>query len=192
MERSESLGPNGPITTLLLSDNHCVAIPDICYLNPQSTSSRAELVDVRVGCVVGRVESLGPNDPNTTLLLSYNHRTAIPNICYLNPQSTSSRAELPDVRVGCAVQRVESLGPQGPVRVVHGGGSTDTFDVVVLATHSDITLRLLGGEQAPQVRPAGGFRLSGPGTPITYVTLEPFPIPLQNSSDFDQCVFNVF
>lgn len=59
-------------------------------------------------------------------------------------------AELRDVRTNCAVASVESLGPEGPVCVRTGGGKSEQFDKVVLATHSDVSLALLGSA-CPQV-----------------------------------------
>ena len=53
-------------------------------------------------------------------------------------------AELRDVRTDCAIASVESLGPEGPVCVRTAGGETEQFDKVVLATHSDVSLALLG------------------------------------------------
>jgi predicted NAD/FAD-binding protein len=59
-------------------------------------------------------------------------------------------AELRDVRTDCAIASVESLGPAGPVCVRTAGGKTEQFDKVVLATHSDVSLALLGSA-CPQV-----------------------------------------
>ncbi|KAL4856846.1 Tuberculostearic acid methyltransferase UfaA1 [Chlorella vulgaris] len=53
-------------------------------------------------------------------------------------------AGLPDVRTATPIQSIESLGPQGPVRVVAVGGEAAEFDSVVLATHSDISLQMMG------------------------------------------------
>jgi hypothetical protein len=54
-------------------------------------------------------------------------------------------AELPDVRTSTAVTAVDNL-PDGRVRVSAGGSAEqyEEYDAVVFATHSDITLRLLG------------------------------------------------
>jgi predicted NAD/FAD-binding protein len=59
-------------------------------------------------------------------------------------------AELRDVRTSCAVVSVESVGAAGPVCVRTADGKTEQFDKVVLATHSDISLALLGST-CPQV-----------------------------------------
>lgn len=58
-------------------------------------------------------------------------------------------AELPDVRVATPVTSVASAGPQGPVTVTASDGEGQ-YDAVVMATHSDVTLRLLGSG-APEV-----------------------------------------
>ena len=60
--------------------------------------------------------------------------------------------QLPDVRVSSLVASVRSAGPQGPVRVAVQGKEEEAeeFDSVVLATHSDVSLRILGAE-GPQV-----------------------------------------
>ncbi|PSC74866.1 cyclopropane-fatty-acyl-phospholipid synthase [Micractinium conductrix] len=57
-------------------------------------------------------------------------------------------AQLPDVRVSSLVASVRSAGPQGPVRVAVQGKEEEAeeFDSVVLATHSDVSLRILGAE----------------------------------------------
>ena len=54
------------------------------------------------------------------------------------------------MRTKCAIVSVESLGPEGPVCVQTAGGKTEQFDKVVLATHSDVSLALLGSA-CPQV-----------------------------------------
>ena len=59
-------------------------------------------------------------------------------------------AELRDVRTSCAVVSVEPVGPTGPVRIRTADGKTEQFDKVVLATHSDTSLALLGST-CPQV-----------------------------------------
>lgn len=59
-------------------------------------------------------------------------------------------AELCDVRAGCGVAAVESLGKSGPVRLRTEGGATEKFDAVVLATHTDTSLAMLG-DACPQV-----------------------------------------
>ncbi|PRW60674.1 cyclopropane-fatty-acyl-phospholipid synthase [Chlorella sorokiniana] len=62
-------------------------------------------------------------------------------------------AELPDVRTSSPVQSVRSLGPQGPVQLtVAGAGEAEEFDVVLLATHSDISLRMLGAQGPKALR----------------------------------------
>jgi predicted NAD/FAD-binding protein len=60
--------------------------------------------------------------------------------------------ELPDVRTACAVTRVTPEKEDGSCRpVVHSGnGAKEEFDAVVLATHSDVSLALLG-DQASEV-----------------------------------------
>ncbi|KAL4447595.1 hypothetical protein ABPG75_004814 [Micractinium tetrahymenae] len=70
-------------------------------------------------------------------------------------------AQLPDVRTACPVTAARSLGPAGPVQLTFSrdGGSgegaagaaqeEEEFDAVVLASHSDISLKILG-EQGPQ------------------------------------------
>jgi predicted NAD/FAD-binding protein len=56
---------------------------------------------------------------------------------------------LPDVRTGTPVTSVKSLGAQGPVQLAAADGTAE-YDAVVLATHSDISLKILG-EEGPQV-----------------------------------------
>ena len=51
-------------------------------------------------------------------------------------------AELPDVRTSTAVSRVER--GRGKVTVHDAGGGTEVFDQLVMATHTDVTLRILG------------------------------------------------
>ena len=45
---------------------------------------------------------------------------------------------------------MRSLGEQGPARVTATGGASEEFDAVLLATHSDVSLKMLGAE-GPQV-----------------------------------------
>lgn len=53
------------------------------------------------------------------------------------------------------MQSVCSLGPQGPVQLtVAGASEAEEFDAVLLATHSDISLKMLGA-QGPKVRCGG-------------------------------------
>lgn len=52
-------------------------------------------------------------------------------------------AELPDVRTATPVTAVRSLGAQRPVKV-EAAGATEQFDLVLLATHTDVSLKLLG------------------------------------------------
>lgn len=71
-------------------------------------------------------------------------------------------AQLPDVRTACPVSAARSLGPAGPVRLTFsraasaeggqepGPEQEEEFDAVVLATHSDVSLKILG-QQGPQV-----------------------------------------
>lgn len=60
-------------------------------------------------------------------------------------------AELPDVRTSSPVQSVRSLGPQGPVQLtVAGASEAEEFDAVLLSTHSNISLKMLGA-QGPKV-----------------------------------------
>ena len=72
----------------------------------------------------------------------------------------SPPAALPDVRVGTPVSAVASEGPQGPVKVTASDGEA-LYDAVILATHSDISLRLVEG-WAPQVRRLQGASCSVP------------------------------
>ena len=72
------------------------------------------------------------------------------------PPLPACLAELPDVRTSTPVESVRSLGAQGPVRVTAAGGASEEFDAVLLATHSDISLKMLGGE-GPQVGCARGL-----------------------------------
>jgi predicted NAD/FAD-binding protein len=54
-------------------------------------------------------------------------------------------AQLPDARTDCPVQGLTLLGDEGGAGVmVHSARGTEHFDEVVLATHSDQALRLLG------------------------------------------------
>lgn len=55
---------------------------------------------------------------------------------------------LPDVRTGTPVTSVKSLGAEGPVQLTAADGAAE-YDGVVLATHSDVSLKILG-EQGPQ------------------------------------------
>ena len=65
------------------------------------------------------------------------------------------RERLADVREGSAVTRVQRL-PSG-VRLHHGGGSED-FDAVILACHSDQSLRLLEAPTAREREVLGAIR----------------------------------
>jgi len=60
-------------------------------------------------------------------------------------------AELPDVRTSTPVKSVRSLGPQGPVAITASDGEAQ-YDAVVMATHSDVTLRLLGSDGPQDIR----------------------------------------
>jgi cyclopropane-fatty-acyl-phospholipid synthase len=60
-------------------------------------------------------------------------------------------ATLPDVRTGTPVTSVRSLGAGGPVHVTAAGGTAE-YDAVVMATHSDVSLRLLGPEAPANLR----------------------------------------
>lgn len=80
-----------------------------------------------------------------------------------------AHAELPDVRTGTPVLGVRSLGPQGPVQLTAADGEAQ-YDAVLLATHTDISLRILG-KQGPKVRVCGelaSHRRTGavPGLPF--------------------------
>ncbi len=66
-------------------------------------------------------------------------------------------AELPDVRTGCGVASVRRAatsggGQQAPVALVTEAGEALEFDAVVFATHSDVTLRILGEDASPAER----------------------------------------
>ena len=71
---------------------------------------------------------------------------------HASPPSSNPPPELPDVRTSAPVASIRSLGPEGPVELKAGGGAatTETFDAVLLATHSDISLRMLGEQVGPQ------------------------------------------
>lgn len=76
-----------------------------------------------------------------------------------NSQSTSStirlitRAELPEVLTSTPVASIERLAGRTPrVRVQAASGAAREFDAVVLATHSDTALKLLGGGATPAER----------------------------------------
>lgn len=60
-------------------------------------------------------------------------------------------AQLPDVHTSTAIAAVKRSNqqPNGPVSLVTEGGTTHAFDKVVFATHSDVTLRILGGAATP-------------------------------------------
>ena len=58
-------------------------------------------------------------------------------------------ARLPDVRVRSPVESVRRLAGGG-VALRVSGGATEVFDQVVLATHSDISRRILGDTATPQ------------------------------------------
>ncbi len=89
----------------------------------------------------------------------------------------AAAAALPDVRVGARVAAVRSLGAAGPVELdfelaaaagpggdagaggasptaTSAGLATERFDCVLLATHADVSLRLLGAAADPGVRAA--------------------------------------
>lgn len=51
-------------------------------------------------------------------------------------------ADLPDIRVGTPVTSVVSATPSGPV-TVHASDGKAEYDAVILATHSDVSLRLV-------------------------------------------------
>lgn len=57
------------------------------------------------------------------------------------------------MRTATPVQSVRSLGPQGPVAVAAADGTAE-YHAVLLATHSDVSLRLLG-EEGPKVGAQG-------------------------------------
>lgn len=59
-------------------------------------------------------------------------------------------AELKDVRMGAEVAQVTPASAGGHATVRLQDGSEESFDAVVLATHSDTSLQLLA-DQAPQV-----------------------------------------
>lgn len=61
-----------------------------------------------------------------------------------------SASELPDVRTSTAVTRV--VRDDGGVVVETAAGGRERFDAVVFATHSDVTLQLLGDDVDPQER----------------------------------------
>lgn len=52
---------------------------------------------------------------------------------------------LPDVRAGTGIAAVRRAGNNGAVTLVTEAGKEEVFDKVVFATHSDVTLRMLGG-----------------------------------------------
>ena len=54
------------------------------------------------------------------------------------------------MRTSTAVSSAVSLGPTGPVALTTADGACEQYDAVLLATHSDISLRILG-EGGPQV-----------------------------------------
>ena len=58
-------------------------------------------------------------------------------------------ADLPDVRLGCPVLNVRR--DEAGVELTHSGG-VERFDNLVLACHSDQSLRLLGAEASPEER----------------------------------------
>ncbi|PNH10244.1 Cyclopropane-fatty-acyl-phospholipid synthase [Tetrabaena socialis] len=58
--------------------------------------------------------------------------------------------ELPDVRTGTPVARVTRT--EEGVDVETAAGGSERFDAVIFATHSDVTLRLLGSDADPQER----------------------------------------
>jgi cyclopropane fatty-acyl-phospholipid synthase-like methyltransferase/predicted NAD/FAD-binding protein len=60
-------------------------------------------------------------------------------------------AALADARAAAPVHSVRSLGPAGPVEV-HAADGTEQYDSVVLATHADVSLRLLGAAAPAGVR----------------------------------------
>ncbi|GFR51020.1 hypothetical protein Agub_g13347 [Astrephomene gubernaculifera] len=61
--------------------------------------------------------------------------------------------ELPDVRTRTPVLRVaRGRSPEEGVTVETAAGGAERFDSVVFATHSDVTLQLLGGDADPEER----------------------------------------
>lgn len=58
--------------------------------------------------------------------------------------------DLPDIRVGTPVTSVVSATPSGPV-TVHASDGKAEYDAVILATHSDVSLRLVE-QGAPKVQ----------------------------------------
>ena len=70
-------------------------------------------------------------------------------------------AELPDVRTSCPVTSVTpAAAPGGPVVVIAAGGREEEYDSVLLATHADVSLRLLGGAGAGARLPAAAAVLA--------------------------------
>ena len=63
------------------------------------------------------------------------------------------------MRTSTPVASVRSLGPQGPVELTTAGADAapERYDAVLLATHSDVSLKLLG----EQVCVGGGSCLAG-------------------------------
>ena len=63
-------------------------------------------------------------------------------------------AELRDVRCGCPVAGVHpAVAPGAPVEVHLQDGTSEQFGAVVLATHSDVSLALLGSACPPVAPP---------------------------------------
>jgi predicted NAD/FAD-binding protein len=81
--------------------------------------------------------------------------------------------ELSDVRVGCGVAAVTSLGPEGPVLVRSEDGVEETYDAVILATHSDVSLALLG-DACPGVRPSCCLRYCWTLSTLVWYQWSPF------------------
>lgn len=65
-------------------------------------------------------------------------------------------ADLPDVRLGRPVTRIERQGPQVTIHDV--SGASDTFDAVVIAAHADDALKLLDTPSVEENALLGAFR----------------------------------
>lgn len=59
-------------------------------------------------------------------------------------------AELKDVRLGTGIKSVAPRDAQGKVVVTTEAGAAEEYDAVIMATHADVSLAILG-DSCPQV-----------------------------------------
>lgn len=140
------------------------------YVNAICAGQLGFVDSIRLASMADVSEDGGPTHqlkPNDLRIPGGMSRPGSGRLCTqaLNEQAADchmrSPAELRDVRTGCPVEAVESLGAAGPVRVRTAGGKAEEFDAVVLATHTDTSLALLGGACPPVSRDGESILLAG-------------------------------